>query len=111
MQKRSSHSQTTNFRLFQDERVCRKQFQVSYKWQKISQKQEEKHCGKKEKLLVLSNFSFSLSVLKKTYTCTTDMSGLVWEMLTSNNLPNIAKSPQMMYKHCPGQAPLHIQDL
>ena len=44
----STHYQTTNFRLFQTERVCRQQFQI---WQKVIQT-GRKHCGKKEKLLV-----------------------------------------------------------
>ena len=38
-------SQTTNFRLFQTERVCRRQFQIWRKWQKPLQT-GRKHCGK-----------------------------------------------------------------
>ena len=30
-----THYQTTNFRLFQTERVCRQQFQIRRKWQKV----------------------------------------------------------------------------
>ena len=30
-------SQTTNFKLFQTERVCRRQFKISSKWQKVLQ--------------------------------------------------------------------------
>ena len=30
-----THYQTTNSRLFQTERVCRRQFQISRKWQKV----------------------------------------------------------------------------
>ena len=52
-----SHYQTTNFRLFLTERVCRRQFQVLLKWQKT--------LWEKEKLLVTSNFSFSHSVFKR----------------------------------------------
>ena len=58
-----THYQTTNFRLFQTERVCRRQFQISRKWKKVIQigrKQWEK-----EKWLVTSNFSFSHSVFKR----------------------------------------------
>ena len=58
-----THYQMTNFRLFQTERVCRRQFQIRQKWQKVIQT-----CGKhweKEKLLVTSNFSFSHSVFKR----------------------------------------------
>ena len=39
-------SQTTNFRLFQTERVCRRQFQLRWKWQKFHQ-MGRKHCGKR----------------------------------------------------------------
>ena len=39
-------SQTTNFGLFQSERVCRRQFQFWWKWQKNPQK-GRKHCGKR----------------------------------------------------------------
>ena len=56
-----THYQTTNFRLFQTEWVCRRQFQIWQKWQKVIQT-GRKHCGEKEKLLITSNFSFSHSV-------------------------------------------------
>ena len=39
-------SQTTHFRHFQIERVCRRQFQVLWKWQIVFQK-GRKHCGKR----------------------------------------------------------------
>ena len=45
-----THYRTTNFRLFQTERVCRRQFQIWRKWQKVIQ---------------TSNFSFSHSVFKR----------------------------------------------
>ena len=48
-------SQTTNFRLFQTERVCRWQFQIWWKWKKVLQT-GRKHCG---------DFSFSHSVFKR----------------------------------------------
>ena len=41
-----THYQTTNFRLFETERVCRRQFQISRKWQKCIQ-MGRKHCGKR----------------------------------------------------------------
>ena len=41
-----THYQTTNFRLFQIERVCRRQFQIWQKWQKVIQT-GRKHCGKR----------------------------------------------------------------
>ena len=39
-------SQTTNFRFFQTERVCRRQFQFWWKWQKLPWT-GWKHCGKR----------------------------------------------------------------
>ena len=57
-------SQTTNFRHFQTQGVCRCQFQIWWKWQKVL-RIGWKLCGKKEKLLVTSNFSFSHSVFKR----------------------------------------------
>ena len=39
-------SQTTNFRLFQTQRLCRRQFKTCLKWQKVLQK-DRKHCGKR----------------------------------------------------------------
>ena len=56
-------SQTTNFRLFQIERVCRRQIQISQKMAESSPK-GLKTLWEKEKLLVTSNFSFSHSVFK-----------------------------------------------
>ena len=41
-----THYQTTNFRLFQTERVCRRQFQIWRKWRKVIQT-GRKHCGKR----------------------------------------------------------------
>ena len=41
-----THYHTTNFRLFQTERVCRQQFQIWQKWQKVILT-GRKHCGKK----------------------------------------------------------------
>ena len=41
-----THYQTTNFRLFQTERVCRRQFEIWQKWQKVIQR-GRKHCGKR----------------------------------------------------------------
>ena len=41
-----THHQTTNFRLFQTERVCRRQFQILQKWHKVIQT-GRKHCGKR----------------------------------------------------------------
>ena len=56
-------SQTTNFRLFQTERVCRGQFQIWWQWQKVLQK-VRKHCGKRRNYSLRANFSFFHSVFK-----------------------------------------------
>ena len=68
--------QTTNFRLFQTERVCRWQFQIWRKWKKVIQT-GRKHW-EKEKLFVTSNFSFSQCFQKA---CFTEASKgvIVWE--------------------------------
>ena len=52
-----THYQTTNFRFFQTERVCRRQFQIWRKWQKVIQT-GRKHCGKRRNcsLLAISPF-------------------------------------------------------
>ena len=57
-------SQITNFRLFQTERVCRRQF---IEFMKMVERylKRYKTLWEKEKLLVMSNFSFSLSVFKR----------------------------------------------
>ena len=41
-----TYYQTTDFRLFQTERVCRRQFQIRRKWQKVIQTGKN-HCGKR----------------------------------------------------------------
>ena len=45
-----THYQMTNFRLFQTERLCRRQFQIWRKWQKVIQ-MGKKHCGKRTNCL------------------------------------------------------------
>ena len=44
--KELTHYQMTNFRLFQTERVCRRQLQILWKWHKVIQT-GRKHCGKR----------------------------------------------------------------
>jgi hypothetical protein len=60
--------QMTNFRLFQTERVCRRQFWIWWKWKKVLRK-GRKHW-EKERLLVTSNFFIFHSVFLKA--CTAD---------------------------------------
>ena len=67
-------SRKTNSELFQTERVCRWYFFLFWcKWEKVLQRDGKRwgkgeiahHNGEKEKLLVMSNFSFSHSVFKR----------------------------------------------
>ena len=58
-----TRSQTANFRLFQTQRIWRRQFQVWWKRQKVLQMDRKQ--WEKEKLLVTSNFSFSCIVFKR----------------------------------------------
>ena len=46
-----NHFITTNSRLFQIERVCRRQIQSWWKWQKVLQT-DRKHCGKRRNCLL-----------------------------------------------------------
>ena len=50
-------SQMTNFRLFQTETVCRRQFQIGWKWLKVLQT-GRKHCGKKRNCSLRAIFPF-----------------------------------------------------
>ena len=72
----------TDFRLFQTERVCRRQFQIGYKWQKVHPNRQ-KTLWEKEKLLVTSNFSFSHSVFKRLILQTHKNQGLFGKGLTN----------------------------
>ena len=74
-------SLTTNFRLFQTERVSRQQFQSWWKWKNFLQACT-KHSGEKEKLLVMSNFSFSHIVFKRLLLQTCKIQGFFKKGLT-----------------------------
>ena len=58
-----TQSKTTNFRLFQTQKVCRRHFRSDENGSKLSKRVE--NTVEKEKLLVTSNFSFSHSVFKR----------------------------------------------
>ena len=93
-------SQTTNFWLFQTERVCRRQFQIWWKWQKVLQR-GGKHW-EKEKLLFRSNFSFSDSVFKRLVLQTRWNLGLFGKGLTLYHtiLPFNSRERKSFSKHC-----------
>ena len=61
--KELTHYQTTNFRLFQTERVCRRQFQIWRKWHKVIQ-MGRKHCGKRRNCSLRAIPSFPIVFLK-----------------------------------------------
>ena len=58
--------QRTNFRLFHTERVCRRQFQIWQKWQKVLQ-MGWKHCGKRRNCSLRAISSFPTVFLKDLY--------------------------------------------
>ena len=60
-------SQTTNYRLYQTERVCRRQFQISCKWQNVPQT-GRKHCGKRRNCLLRAISPFP-TVFSKDFSC------------------------------------------
>ena len=70
-------SQTTNFGLFQTERVCRQQFQIWWKWQKDFQK-GWKHCGKRKNCSLRAISPFP-TVFSKDFYRRHLKTGLVWE--------------------------------
>ena len=60
-------SQMTNFRLFQTlKRVCRRQFQIWWKWLKVFRK-SRKHCGKRRNCLLWAISLFSAVFSKDLY--------------------------------------------
>ena len=79
--------QTTNFRFFQTERVCRWQFQVWRKWQIVLQT-VRKHCGKRKKLLFMSIFSFFYTVFKRLVLQARKNQGLFGKGLTLSKTSN-----------------------
>ena len=64
--KKLTLSQATNFRLFQTERGCRRQFQIWWKWQKVLQ-MGRKHCGKRRNCLLKAISPFPTLFSKDLY--------------------------------------------
>ena len=60
-------SQTTNFSLFQTERVCRRQFHIWWKWQNVLQT-VTKHCGKRRNCSLRAISPFP-TVFSKHFSC------------------------------------------
>ena len=85
-------SQTTNFILFQTERVCRRQ--------EVLQK-GRKHCGKRRNrsLRAISPF---LAVFSKDLYCRHVKPGLVWERVNTRGNDGLYHSALKLYTHsCP----------
>ena len=82
-------SQTTNFRLLQTERVCRRQFPNFTKMAE-NYPNRKKTLWEKDKLLITSNFSFSHSVFKRLVLQTRKNQGLfgkgLSQILISDNV-------------------------
>ena len=74
-------SRTTNFRLFQTERVCRQQFQVWWKQKKVP-KIGRKHCGKRRTCSLQAISLFFHSVFKRLGLQTCENQGLFGKGLT-----------------------------
>ena len=66
-----------NFRLFQAERFCRRQFSIRWKWHKLLL-QARKHCGKRRNSSLRAIPSFP-QCFPKTYIADTWKLGLFWE--------------------------------
>ena len=88
-----SLSQMTNFRFFRSERVCRRQFHLSWTWQKVL-KMGRKHCGKR-RIARYEQFLLFPQCFLKTCTADTWKLGLVWDSV--NPFPN---EPQFLCDCC-----------
>ena len=93
----------TNFRLFQTESVCRRQFQF-FTIMAENSSNGWKTLWEKEKLLVMSNFSFSHSVFKRSLLQTRKIQGLFGEGLNcseeENNKGKKKKIPPILSRAC-----------
>ena len=79
--KQLTHYQMTNFRFFRIERLCRRQFQIRGKWQKVIQT-GRKHCGKRRNCSLRAISPFPLVFSKGLF----PRGVIVWEWVKS--LPN-----------------------
>ena len=69
----------TNFRLFQTERVCRRQFQIRRKWQEVIQT-GRKHCGKRRNIRY-EQFLLFQQCFQKACFPGASKGGIVWEWI------------------------------
>ena len=80
----SALSQTTNFRLFQTERICRQQFWTEWKRQKVLQ-MDRKHCGKRRNCSLRAISPFPAVFFKTLVLQTRKNQGLFGKRLISRN--------------------------
>ena len=82
-------SKTTNSRLFQTETVCRRQFLISCKYQKVLQT-GRKHCGKRSNCSLRAISPFPTVFKKKVYYVHEKIKkkggGLVWEEVNCQDI-------------------------
>ena len=76
----STHSQTTNFRPFQIERICRQRFQFDENNRVLQT--DRKHFGKRRNRLLRAISPFLHSVFKRLVQQTHENQGLFWKGLT-----------------------------
>ena len=94
-------SRMTNFRLFQAERVCRRRFQIWWKWQELLQI-GWKHCEKNRNCWLRVFSIFFHSVFKRLILQTSKNQGLFGKGLTHSHTmtPFDAPGKQAFRKHC-----------
>ena len=97
-------SQTTNLRRFQDERVCRQQFQTWWKWQEVLQ-MSRKHRGKKRNCSLRAKLQFLLypKYFQKTCIPTRKNQGLFGKELTGFDTNSFHWDPAGVRPGCPPQ--------
>ena len=77
-----THYQMTNFRPFKTERVCRRQFQIWWKCQKVIQ-MGRKHCGKRRNCWLWAISPFPIVFSKKACFLGASKGVIVWEWVNA----------------------------
>ena len=90
--------QTTNFRLFQTGRVCRQQFQIECKWQKVLH-MGRKHCGKRRNCSLRGISPFP-KVFSKDLCYRHVKTELVWERVNINSILNTFPNKRLFLRVC-----------
>ena len=107
---RLTYYQMTNFRLVQTERVCRRQFQIWWKWQKVFQT-GRKHCGKRRNCSLWAIFPFPTVFSKGLF----PRGVIVWEWVKYGDkhvlrswLSSLQMSIRISINLCPPKFPLDV---